>query len=72
MEYNFNVSKEQFNKYIEWREKLEEEGKHYDNIAGAAGGAFSFNFIPTGIGVIEEVIHLPSGEKLDLTDWDNF
>jgi len=39
---------------------------------GAIGGQFTFTFTPTSIGTIKTIIDNVSGEKCDLTDYDDF
>lgn len=62
----FTLSNEQYKKYVEWREVKEKEP-----YCGAAGGCYSFIFIPTGLGTIVKVT-CTDGTKLDLTEWDNW
>ena len=64
----FKLDETQFEKYVAWQEKLEEENPKY---YGAAGGGYSFIFTPTGLGDIVKV-RRDDGEELDLTDMDNW
>jgi len=64
----FTLSAEQVEKYDKWRiKKNKKKGEAY---VGAIGGAYTFCFTPTGLGVIEEV-KCSDGEELDLTDINN-
>ena len=64
---NFNLTEKQVAKYEAWRK---EKGDLID-IVGAVGGAYTFCFTHTGIGIIEKV-KCADGTELDLTDWDNW
>jgi len=62
----FELSEEQLAKFKEWNKS------HNCNAAsGAIGGKISFKFIPTGLGIIEEVECI-CGEKLSLTEWEDW
>jgi len=63
---DFTLSKEQLEKYERWR-----EAKPKEVYVGAVGGAYSFVFTPTGIGVIV-VVKCADGTELDLTEWKYF
>lgn len=62
----FELTKEQEDKFNEWRKEI---NKTYVDTT-AIGGAYTFSFIPTGLGVIVKVKHV-TGAELDLTD-DNW
>lgn len=40
------------------------------SVYGASGGAFSYTFTPTNLGLIVKVKNNLSGDELDLTEWD--
>lgn len=60
--FNFNISKEELAKINEWKEKHVEEKHDGSYYAGAIGGMFTYQFIPTSIGDIGEII-CSCGEK---------
>jgi len=60
----FELTKEQYNKYLEWKD-------HCDTDAGAIGGRLSFRFIPTGLGT-SVVVECICGEKINLTNFDEW
>ena len=60
--FNFNITKEELAKINEWKEKHVEEKHDGSYYAGAIGGMFTYQFIPTSIGDIGEVI-CSCGEK---------
>ena len=63
----FELSKDQLKKYEDWVEE-----NNFSQIdAGAAGGAFTFSWTPTGLGDIVKVRHI-LGAELDLTEWEYF
>lgn len=63
---DFQLSQEQYDKYVAWR-----EAKPSEIYVGAIGGGYSFVFIPTGLGIMVRVT-CADGTELDLTDWDNW
>ena len=56
------LSKEELAKINEWKEKHVEEKHDGSYYAGAIGGMFTYQFIPTSIGDIGEII-CSCGEK---------
>lgn len=65
----FTLTPKQVEKYEKWLEKKNKKsGEVY---VGAIGGAYSFVFIPTGLGTIEKVV-CTDGSELDLTDSDSW
>lgn len=60
--FNFNISKEELVKINKWKEKHVEEKHDGSYYAGAIGGMFTYQFIPTSIGDIGE-IKCSCGEK---------
>ena len=69
-ERTFTLTSEQMKKFEKWRKKKNKKNKG-EIYVGAVGGAYSFVFIPTGIGVIEKVV-CADGDELDLTDYDTW
>lgn len=67
----FEITSEKYAKFLEWREELIQKGIHDNKKMNAIGGAFSFLFVPTGLGMALYARHI-SGEELDLTDWEKF
>jgi len=65
---NFTLTDQQFEKYVKWRDELENRDPKY---FGAAGGGYSFIFTPTGLGEIVTVKR-DDGEELDLTEWEHW
>lgn len=62
----FELSKEEENKAWEFIKT-----KQMDYV-GAIGGQFTFEFTRTSIGQIATVLDNVSGERCDLTNYDNF
>lgn len=61
----FKLSKSQEKKFKKWKK----ENKFKSEDAGAAGGAFSFEFTPTSIGTLITVKYMDDeSTKLDLTE----
>jgi hypothetical protein len=58
----FTLTEEQMEKFNEWR-------KSKDLKQVAIGGAYTFCFTPTGIGIFETVKCI-DGTELDLTEYD--
>lgn len=58
---NFELSKNQEDKYKQWRKSLPPVDY------GAIGGGYSFQFIPTGLGSIIKVVR-DDGHEIDLTE----
>lgn len=61
----FELTKEQLEKLAEWKKTLKKRPKT------AIGGAFTYKFTQTSIGLIA-VVEYFDGSKIDLTDYDNF
>jgi hypothetical protein len=61
----FTLTAEQMKKFDTWR--IEKNKAKGEVNVGAIGGAYTFCFTPTGLGVIE-VVKCADGTKLDLTD----
>ncbi len=51
---------------------INSQKKKRDNYVGAVGGAFSYNFTQTGIGVVSVIIDNITHETLDITDYDTW
>ena len=64
----FDLTPEQLARYVKWREDLAARGPA--PYVGAVGGAYTFKFTPTGIGVLLRVVRV-DGEEIDLTDYDS-
>lgn len=60
--FNFNISKEELVKINKWKEKHVEDKHDGSYYAGAIGGMFTYQFVPTSIGDIGEII-CSCGEK---------
>jgi len=61
----FEISESKEKAFDKWRKKLNrKKGEAY---VGAAGGAYTFSFIPTGLGTLTSVTRA-TGETLDLTE----
>jgi archaellum component FlaG (FlaF/FlaG flagellin family) len=69
-EHTYEISEKEMEKFNNWRKKkiADNGGEFY---AGTVGGAWSFIFTPTGIGVIVEG-RCMDGETINLTDFDNW
>ncbi len=61
----FSLTEKQMKKFEKWRKA---KGVVY---VGAIGGAYTFCFTPTGIGMVE-IVKCDDGTELDLTDFDNW
>lgn len=68
-ERTFTLTAEQMEKFDTWRIKKNERDGQVN--VGAIGGAYTFCFTPTGLGMIEEV-RCSDGTKINLTDVDNW
>lgn len=62
---NFSLTPQQLQTFRTWSAKFTGEK------VGAIGGAFTFSFTHTSVGIIIKVTHF-KGETLDLTDYDTF
>jgi len=62
---NFVITEKQLEKIEEWKKTLPKEPPT------AMGGAFTYMFTPTGLGIIIRIRYY-NGQELDLTDYDNF
>ena len=67
----FELTEEQEKRYEEWAETHECKYRTRGNFryVGAIGGADTFEFTGTGLGIIQKVRCL-CGAELDLTDYD--
>lgn len=61
----FAISKEKEKVFDKWRKKL--NSKKGEVYVGAVGGAYTFNFVPTGLGTLTSVTRA-TGEVLNLTE----
>ncbi len=66
----FEITEEQYNKYKEWAKELT---PYY---SGAAGGAMTWEFSPSGLGVVVKVYywrgHVTRHQEVDLTDYESW
>lgn len=70
MALNFEISKEEYVKFVEWDNKHECPNKN--SYAGAIGGRLSFKFTHTTIGTIKKVICNRCEHQEDITDFSWF
>lgn len=66
----FNLAKSQMKKFDDWRKK-KNKSKKGEPYAGAAGGAYTFCFTPTGLGTVAKVMCI-DGTELDITHENEF
>lgn len=81
MKIQYELSASQVQKLADWEAEQDKiwvkEKKLVDSIDpaepyyGAIGGALTYSFTPTGIGMIVKVTHA-TGNELDLTDYDEW
>lgn len=62
MKMSFEIGSDQFKKLMEWKESLPELKD-----TATTGGAYTYTFTPTGLGLLIEVKRV-DGHKIDLTD----
>ena len=78
----FQLTKEQWEKFEAWKDEqdrkvmesqkgtdLEHPGEAY---YGAAGGAYTYSFTPTGIGCVVKVTNGATNDTIDLSDYDSW
>lgn len=58
----FELNEKQIKKFEEWR-----NSKRKKTYTAAIGGAYTFSFTPTSIGVMVEASHA-DGDRIDLTE----
>ena len=76
----FGLDAEQLNKFEAWEKEqdrkvmeqqkgisVEHPGEAY---YGACGGAYTYSFTPTGLGLVVKVTNGATNETIDLTDYD--
>lgn len=69
----FDLSQEQIKRYMAWRDGGEDHGKCKAAEAKTAiGGAFTFRFTPTTLGVITIVECGVCKKQINLTDFENW
>ena len=71
-EKTFTLSLEDIRKVNHWYNTVVEPKIGSDPYYGAIGGGVTYHFTQTSVGVIITVTEVLSGEKLDLTDYDNW
>ena len=64
----FTLTKEQQEKITAWLLTFEPNGPGYE---GAIGGALTYSFTPTSIGVVVRVKHY-KGHEIDVSDYDHW
>lgn len=65
----YELTEKQYKKYRRWRNaKKKKDGELY---VGAIGGAYTFCFTPTGVGIVISV-KAADGDVLNLTDFDTW
>ena len=62
---NFSLTPEQEKTFKTWATQF----VHYTS--GVSGGAFTFSFTPTTIGIVIKIKHF-TGAELNVTEWDKF
>lgn len=72
----FQLDKEQLDKLFLWTliqdEKMEDLWKGSGLPGGAIGGAYTYCFTPTSLGVIVVVKNCVTKEEINLTDFDSW
>lgn len=64
----FSLSKEQREKVDAWLKEIEPNGPGYQ---GCIGGAITYSFTPTFIGVVVKVSHY-KGHEIDVSDYEDW
>jgi len=69
----FSLTKEQLQRISDWMDTHDKE-KHIQpgekfRYAGAIGGAYTYEFTPTSLGVVEKV-RCACGDHIDVSDYD--
>ena len=72
----FTLTKEEYEKLDKWSKLQDAIVAKKQNSAepyyGAVGGAITYSFTPTSLGVITKVKHAVTKDVLDLTDYENW
>ena len=66
--YKFELDESEIKKFEKWKKKM----KKKDDSIPSAGERWTFMFTPTGVGTVVYAMDELTGEKIDITDWDNF
>jgi hypothetical protein len=72
----FSLTEEQGEKLGKWaaeqhaKDRAAAEASGRLSVYGASGGAFTYSFTPTSLGMVVKVKNNLSGDELDLTEWD--
>ena len=66
--YKFELTESEIKKFEKWKKEM----KKKDDSMPTAGERWTFTFTPSGLGTIVWAEDGATGEKIDLTDWDNF
>jgi len=68
----FELDETELKKFKKWKERHNKTCPFKNPMKqGAIGGRFTYSFCPTGVGVTT-VVKCACGEKIDLTDYDNW
>lgn len=68
----FSLSEKQGEKLAAWQEEQDAEARASEHHYGASGGAYSYTFTPTTLGVAVVVTNNLTKESIDLTDWEDW
>ena len=75
-ETTFSLSAEDQEKLAQWKEMIEPDIRalvgNTNPRYGAAGGGYTYSFIPTGIGLIVKVTEYYTKKTLDLSDYESW
>ena len=69
---SFKLTAKQYQKFKEWNAEQTKIMEDQKMTSGACGGANSFTFTPTSLGMIITVENCITKQKIDLTEYDNF
>ena len=74
--FSFDIEPEQVEKFKKWEKEQDmkvaaKQKKSYPNY-GASGGAYTFSFTPTSIGVVVKACNSVSNESIDLSNYDEW
>lgn len=70
----FTIPENQIKKLEKWMKEQDQKAFQIDieHHYGAIGGGYSYTFTPTSIGTFIEVRNVVTGEKIDVSDSENF
>lgn len=69
---SFQLTKEQYQKFKEWNSEQIKIMEDQKLSSGACGGANSFIFTPTSLGLVIKVENCITKQTIDLTDYNKF